>query len=315
LSRLFREELVTIQSAYQLQGTLTLPEIHEGRVPIIIFLPGSGKINRDANHWLIKLRLFREMAHFFATSGYASFRYDKRGVGESGGNFLRTGLWDLVDDAESVLDYIANDPRIDPNRIIVLGHSEGAFLTPLLYARKTFQGMVLLSGACNFEDAIQFQTQHVFRELEELSGLKGYIIRKLRIIEKQKRKTLLLFQRIKESKKDIIRVQGIIKINAKWYREHFKTNYEPYFTKVCCPALIITGDKDVQVPPEHAPRLAEWIGEHAQWHIIKDMNHILRKDLEPIKMLNLKKSYKRLAKVPVDKEMLKTIQEWLVQTQ
>jgi hypothetical protein len=55
-------------------------------------------------------------------------RYDRRGVGESPGDWRTAGLYDNVDDLGRARDALAARPEVDPQRILLAGHSEGAVL-------------------------------------------------------------------------------------------------------------------------------------------------------------------------------------------
>ena len=80
---------VVIKSEVILKGTMTLPATKEDLLPAILLLSGSGKLNRDANakKGKFQFNLYRELAEYLATLGFATLRYDKRGVGESEGDF------------------------------------------------------------------------------------------------------------------------------------------------------------------------------------------------------------------------------------
>ncbi len=41
-------------------------------------------------------------------NGFITLRYDKRGTHSSKGNYMETGFWDLVDDAESAASLYGN---------------------------------------------------------------------------------------------------------------------------------------------------------------------------------------------------------------
>lgn len=46
-------------------------------------------------------------------------------VGESQGNPLTTGMSDLVNDIVSNIKFLQDHPRVDKDKIILIGHSEG----------------------------------------------------------------------------------------------------------------------------------------------------------------------------------------------
>lgn len=136
------------------------------------------------------------------------------------------------------------------------------------------------------------------------------MFRTLKVPEKAKKQNAKIFKKIADSKKDVMRVRGV-KLNAKWFRETLAYNVCDYLEEVTCPVLAITGEKDIQVPPEHAKQTAEIVKGEAEWHIIPDMNHMLRKFEGEHTMLGIMKEYKSQINQPLDRELLDIIQAWL----
>ena len=68
-----------------LYGTLERPQ-STARVPLVLFISGSGPTDRDGNSPLLKgpNNSTKMLAEGLAAAGIASVRYDKRLVGESG---------------------------------------------------------------------------------------------------------------------------------------------------------------------------------------------------------------------------------------
>jgi hypothetical protein len=109
-----------------LAGTLLLPPAAGGRVPAIVFLHGSGAEGRWASRYL---------ATQFARAGIAALIFDKRGVGESRGDWRSATYDDLAGDAAAAVEALRRDPAIDPTRVGIHGHSQGGTLAPLVAAR------------------------------------------------------------------------------------------------------------------------------------------------------------------------------------
>lgn len=107
-----------------------------------------------------------------------------------------------------------------------------------------------------------------------------------------------------------IRVSGV-RVNAKWIREHCEHDINRDLPAVRCPALAITGSKDIQVLPEHARMLAEAVSGPAEWHIIPGMTHLLRRTEKEVDMIKLMKLYKEQIKKPVDGELLALLGSWI----
>jgi hypothetical protein len=119
-------------------GTLVLPAVSQ-RTPVVLIIAGSGPTDRDGNSLAMPGRndSLKMLADALAAEGIASLRYDKRGVGGSAaaGVHERDLRFDtLVDDAAAWIVQLRRDARF--SRVIVAGHSEGAFIG-LLAARLT----------------------------------------------------------------------------------------------------------------------------------------------------------------------------------
>lgn len=304
------EQAVSFQSDVHLSGTLTLPD-GDGPFPCILLIHGSGQVDRDENTKDIKLNNFKQLATFFSEKGYATCRYDKRGIGESGGSYLETGFWDLVNDAKAGLEFMKGHHKINKDLLLLLGHSEGCVIAPAVNAEHPVQGMILLAGTA---DNTLRATEYQIRKLEEeVSSGKGFLYSLLRLLKVDKtsfEKQQKLFDKIKQTDKAVLRV-GLTKLNAKWFREHAAYDIKQDLSKITCPTLIISGEKDMQVKPQDANKIAELIGGPTEYHIIENMNHILRQQMQDVSMLNIKKIYKQLVSKPLDYELLDRLADWL----
>ncbi len=80
-----------------LAGTLAVPE-GEGPFPAALISSGSGPLDRDSNHRRARFDVGRQLAQALAAGGLASLRFDKRGVGQTPGDWREAGLHDNVDD-------------------------------------------------------------------------------------------------------------------------------------------------------------------------------------------------------------------------
>ena len=107
-----------------LAGELIMPE-GEGPFPVIINVHGSGRQNRHASLW----------SSFFTRYGIAILSFDKRGVGESTGNFEIAGYHDFADDVLASIGYLKKRPEIDASRIGIHGSSEGGWVGSIVAAK------------------------------------------------------------------------------------------------------------------------------------------------------------------------------------
>lgn len=127
----------------ELPGTLLLPR-GEGPFPGVLLLPGSGPTDRDGNQPpAFRTDLLRQIAEDLAERGVASFRFDKRAAHANAGLWPRTPedigaffAWDhFVKDATAAFRTLKDHDAIDPDRVGVVGHSEGGLIALVMADR------------------------------------------------------------------------------------------------------------------------------------------------------------------------------------
>lgn len=297
-----REEEVTVASGdVSLAGMYTVPN-GAGPYPAALILAGSGPLDRDGNVRRMRLNLSQHLAHMLAEHGWASVRYDKRGVGASTGHYLSTGLYDELSDAEAVLRWLA--ARSDVSMVVPVGHSAGASMAAELADRHpdSLDGVVLLAvTAQTGEETLIWQAAQIAPTLPALA--RG-ILRLMRTdVRRQQRKAL---DRIKATETDVARIQGS-KVNARWMREFIA--YDPVATlgRITVPVLAITGSKDIQVDPDDIASIASLLPS-AQAHILPDVDHILRHEPRPVSDV---RRYKKQAAQPMDATVQRLVLTWM----
>ena len=196
----------------------------EEKYPAVLFLSGSGPLDRNANgpKGKFQMNVYKELAEYITKLGFVTFRYDKRGTGKSEEDFMSSGFWDFVNDSELSFLFLQNHPNVDRNKIIVLGHSEGTIIGTALSERQPINGLMFVSaGVGNLEEFLVHQRKLAYQELRDSKGLKGMLMRKLINDEKQEAKVEKQMKKMFDSNKDVYKVLGIFKQPAKWYKEHF----------------------------------------------------------------------------------------------
>ncbi|TCZ80989.1 alpha/beta fold hydrolase [Paenibacillus albiflavus] len=131
------EHSITIHSPQaQLAATLHIPEheskdllVQNGSWPIIIICHGFIGTRIGVN------RLFVKAARHLSSLGFKVLRFDYGGCGESTGDYGASGLDELIIQTRSVLDYAISLEHVDPDRVILLGHSLGGASALLTAAR------------------------------------------------------------------------------------------------------------------------------------------------------------------------------------
>jgi uncharacterized protein len=159
----FTESDVTVgASGWPLPGTLSLPN-GAGPFPAVVLVHGSGPADRDEAVGANKP--FKDLALGLASRGVAVLRYEKR-TKVFGARMSRTSITvrdETIDDAVAALAFLRTQPRIDPARVFILGHSLGGMLVPrILAADAKAAGAVVMAGAARpLEQAILEQTRYL----------------------------------------------------------------------------------------------------------------------------------------------------------
>ncbi|MFC0273421.1 alpha/beta hydrolase [Metabacillus herbersteinensis] len=308
----FREEIIQVNGEFPLEGTLTIPTGPEKKHPAVLIIPGTGKSDRDGNLRKFKMNLYKDLADSISKLGFVTLRYDKRGTHKSKGKYVETGFWDLVDDAQQAVHYLKTHPEVDSEKVIILGHSEGCIIAPAVSTRLPVAGLVLIAGVGEpFKTAIPRQFQQVLKEINDMKGSKGKLLRFMIKLQNPEKRNEKFIKKVLSSTTPSIKLFGLIPVNAKWYREHFAYDVMQELSNVKCPTIAITGSKDIQVIPEHAQKLAEAVQGQAEWHIVPNMNHVLRKYPKNHTMLNLMKEYKSIQKQLIDADLISIVSHWL----
>lgn len=308
-----KEKVVVIKSQYSLEGTLAIPEKEGKKLPAVLLIPGSGRIDRDGyvENMKFHTNLYKDLAYLITSLGFISLRVDKRGVGKSGGDFFETGMWDLVEDIESSIEFLKEQPNVDSKNIILLGHSEGCMLGTAVNAKKPVNGLILLSGAAEtLEEALKRQRKILVEEAKNKNKLNRLLLRLLKVDKKVEKQADKYTTKIINSEKAMMRF-NFTKVNAKWYREHHYYNVLEDLKKVTCPVLALTGEKDFQADHSKLKRLPELVQGDLEYHSVTDMNHGLKNQFGPMSALSFKKEYKEKAKDPLHSEVVYLLSSWL----
>jgi uncharacterized protein len=143
----YRNLIIDLGNGVKTNAQLTIPAIGNGPFPVVLLITGSGAENMnetagyirvDSNKTGLKIyppTPFFQIAEYLSDRGFATLRYDKRGIGTNH-TILDTNIWgnltidDLEQDANKALSVLMQQPEVDNSKITVLGHSEGTVITP-----------------------------------------------------------------------------------------------------------------------------------------------------------------------------------------
>lgn len=128
----------------RLAGTLTRPH-SEGPHPTVIIISGSGPQDRDGSMFGHKPQLV--IADHFTRRGLGVMRFDDRGVGDSTGDISRATSADFAGDVAAVVAALRSRPGVDPDRIGLIGISEGGVVAAMVAADDPAIAQIVLLGS------------------------------------------------------------------------------------------------------------------------------------------------------------------------
>src|SRR5215831_11087292 len=143
----YREEEVTYDNKAQnvtLAATFAIPQ-GTGPFPAVLLITGSGPQDRDET--LLGHKPFLILSDYLTRHGIAVLRADDRGTSKSTGVFSTATSADFATDVEAGVAYLKTRSEINPQRIGLIGHSEGAMIAPMVAARnKDVAYVVMMAG-------------------------------------------------------------------------------------------------------------------------------------------------------------------------
>lgn len=267
-------------------ATLTLPPVADiTRVPAVVMVTGSGPQNRDEE--LFDHRPFAVIADCLARNGIASLRYDDRGTGDSGGNFLTATTDTLKNDAANALAFLRT---IVPNgKAGVLGHSEGGTIAFMMAADGAPDFIISLAGlAILGKEALMRQNAHVL----DLSGITGadkenalkIVDRVFDTMARQHRDgvytpididSLVAASGVEAPPQIMPSLKMTQKIRTPWIDGLVSLNPREYLVKITCPVLAINGDKDTQVEADNLEVIHSFV-PNADTRLMPGLNHLMQ---------------------------------------
>ena len=250
--RLPGDAQVQIPSAgFSLAGTITTPvgrEIPRDGWPAVLLVPGTRSVDRDEN--VFGIPLFSQLASGLAEAGYLVMRYDKRGVGQSGGRPESAKLEDHADDVRTLVRYLDRRDDVDDDRITVVGHGEGGWVgLQAASQERRIDALTLLAVPSTPGTDLVLEQQHA--ELDRLN-----------VPASARAEKIALQARIHEAVLGNASWENIpenVKLQADtiWFRSFLTFDPAEAMRRTRQPLLIVHGELDKEVPLYHADRLAE----------------------------------------------------------
>jgi alpha-beta hydrolase superfamily lysophospholipase len=264
-------------NGFNLAGTLsqpsgTPPAESRGRFPAVVLVGGSGPTDRDET--VAGLPIFGLLAGPLADAGYYVLRYDKRGVGQSGGRGETATLQDFAEDVRGAVKFLRERRDVDPKRVVLFGHSEGGLVALLAASRDDDIAGVVLAAVPSGTGA------------ELVLEQQAYLLGRMNLSDAERASRIDLQKRIQaavlgggpwDDVPEPLRRQA----ETPWFESFLRFSPAPLMSRVKQPLLILQGSLDRQVPQHHGEKLAELAkarkrgGDAVSYFVLDGVNHLL----------------------------------------
>jgi pimeloyl-ACP methyl ester carboxylesterase len=271
ISRPNDEQVRIPANGFVLSGTLSKPA-RDGamRWPAVLLVGGSGPTDRD--ELTFGIPIFGQLADAIADAGFIVLRYDKRGVGMSGGRDEAATLSDYADDVRAAVKFLSGRKDVDPKRLAVVGHSEGGIVAMLATAKeKRIAALALVAtpGVSGAELNLE-QVKHALDRTNRSAA--------------DKQATIELQKKIQQA---VLTGSGWEPLAAyrkqadtPWFQSFLAFDPAKVMRGIRQPVLIVQGELDTQVAPDNAARLEALAGQRKNRpaaHVVRvrGINHLL----------------------------------------
>jgi pimeloyl-ACP methyl ester carboxylesterase len=246
-----QEEVAFKSGDIGLTGLLLRPRT-AGPHPGVVFIPGSGGIGRD-NIWPFL------MANHLAMNGIAVLLPDKRGTGKSGGDWKTADFWELATDALAGVAVMRAHKGVDPQRVGLVGMSQGGWIAPLAAARsRNVAYVVSISGAAvPVKEQILYETVQDLKRAHATDASIKDVLDLLTVLERhllgeipwEEYETQLMAKRVGFK---AVLFEDFPSTPDDWklgfYQRIGPFDPLPYWRRLDIPILVLNGERDAKVP-------------------------------------------------------------------
>ena len=267
------DDKVSIPSnGFNLAGTLSRPaQPAAAKLPAVVLVGGSGPTDRDGLAFGVPI--LGEIAGGLADAGFIVVRYDKRGIGQSGGRAEAATLNDYADDARAAVKWLGERKDVDPKRIGLVGHSEGGLVALIAAAKdKHISAVALVSTpGMSGTDVVLAQQRR--------------LLDRMKLTPEERQAKIDAQQQINQAVmtgKDLDKLPPSVRrtVDNPEFQSILTSDPAKLMKDVRQPMLIVQGLLDAQVDPQNADLLATLARQRknappVEVAKIRDVNHLL----------------------------------------
>lgn len=277
------EQVVVEHAGLRLAGTLTVPA-GAGPHPAIVLIPGAGETDRDGS--LFGHQFYLVLADDLTRRGFAVLRSDKRGLGQSGGDFASATSLDFAADIEAAAAFLRKRPGIDAGRLGLVGHSEGAMIGSLVAARDPGIAFLVLMAGNGIPASEMFlartrrqiRVQDLAQELALQRAVFAAVTAPGSDAEREAAvRTLYLAAQDRHGR--AFSDDEVAALLTPWMRTLLAIDPQASLRQLRCPVLALVGEKDqVVTASENIPALEQALGANpkAQVRRLPGLNHFFQ---------------------------------------
>ncbi len=236
---------------FSLAASVTAPTGHERPPrgwPAVVLVPGTGLVDRDEN--LAGVPIYAELSASLSEAGYLVLRYDKRGMGQSGGRAESANLDSYADDVLAAFRYLERRDDVDRDRIIVTAHGEGSWIALQAAARENDIAAVALLAAPGTPGAELVLEQQQIR-LEEFETPQAEREQQIALQER------IVAAVLGDGEWDDVPQSMRQRADTPWFRSFLEFDPAQVVRRTRQPVLLVHGKLDRQIPIEHVDRLEQ----------------------------------------------------------
>jgi pimeloyl-ACP methyl ester carboxylesterase len=251
--------------------------------PTIIINPGSGSNDRNGTIYMAGERIeclypdlvgktlltYRGLANAMVSAGYAVLIYDELGYTYTNPNILGELTYEKIWlQANSAVDYVKTRNDVNKNRIILIGHSEGASIIPQISSKRNdIAGLVAIGGTRTPFDTV------LSRQIVDFA----FMCNEDTVQAKNTASQLNAYFSIVRTKSWNSQTPPLFGVKPELWHTYLNKmdSVSVFYNNSHIPTLFIAMELDYNIPPSELDRFAQEINTTNDFWMIDSLNHYM----------------------------------------